>query len=199
MNTCEWIAEENMKVWQIDLYHRVTEENGLHMSDRSKNTKYGFRPRINPPARHIEDQSPDYTPERDHQPVKSKRTPSHGNANHDNDGNNKGTDWRKTILQPRNTPPTANNARHRVHQVQRNSDGSIIRNESPRYAPYQSKPRQSTQSAQRSGPTATNVRITKAILDSILKNPDYFTQINCDQPAHLCTFLKVIITQNIQP
>ena len=41
------------------------------------------------------------------------------------------------------------------------------------------------------GASATNVRITKAILDSILLNPEHFTQITHDKPPHLCTFLKV--------
>ena len=191
VNTCEWIAEENMKVWQIDLFHRVTEENGVYKTDRSQNSNYRFRPRINPPARHIEDQSrddTDYTPEKETTPSKSKRTSSH-DRNADAENRSRGTDdWRKTILQPRNTPPASNNPR-RVQAVQRNSDGSIIRNDNSRYAPYTQRPRQNA--PPRSGPAATNVRITKAILDSILRNPDYFTQINTDQPPHLCTFLKV--------
>ena len=51
------------------------------------------------------------------------------------------------------------------------------------YSPY----RPGTTSQPRQMP----MRITKAILESILHNPKQFTQINTDQPQHLCTFLKV--------
>ena len=39
----------------------------------------------------------------------------------------------------------------------------------------------------------TNVRITKQVLESILKNPDRFTQINNDQAPEMCNYLKVKI------
>ena len=39
--------------------------------------------------------------------------------------------------------------------------------------------------------SAINLKITKAIMESILHNPKQFTQINTDKPVHLCTFLKV--------
>ena len=28
---CMWITEEKMEVWQIDLYHRNTEDDGIHI------------------------------------------------------------------------------------------------------------------------------------------------------------------------
>ena len=45
------------------------------------------------------------------------------------------------------------------------------------------------QSTGQSNPT--NVRITKQVLESILKNPDRFTQINNDQVPEMCNYLKV--------
>ena len=59
------------------------------------------------------------------------------------------------------------------------------------FSPY--RPQQTPPPQRRPGGAgnATNVRITKAILDSILLNPEHFTQISHDKPPHLCTFLKV--------
>ena len=39
--------------------------------------------------------------------------------------------------------------------------------------------------------SAISLKITRAIMESILHNPKQFTQINTDNPVHLCTFLKV--------
>ena len=39
--------------------------------------------------------------------------------------------------------------------------------------------------------TEDHIRITQSIVKSILRYPKKFTQINTDNPVHLCTFLKV--------
>ena len=39
---CMWITEEKMEVWQIDLYHRNTEDDGIHIQRNS--SAIGSRP-----------------------------------------------------------------------------------------------------------------------------------------------------------
>ncbi|CAG5114181.1 Oidioi.mRNA.OKI2018_I69.chr2.g8245.t3.cds [Oikopleura dioica] len=53
------------------------------------------------------------------------------------------------------------------------------------YTPYRGPPRP------QQSPSATNVRITKQVLESILHNPTYFTQINYDKPPEHCQYLKI--------
>ena len=53
--TLTWIPEEKMKIWQIDLYHRVTEDGGVNIkrSDTSQPTGHSLRPRgsLRPPPK----------------------------------------------------------------------------------------------------------------------------------------------------
>ena len=94
-----------------------------------------------------------------------------------------------------------NRLRNQIQKLQsststRDPSGQIV-SRPDGYSPYRPgttpPPRQMPpkQPQRPTGPSATNVRITKAILESILHNPKQFTQINTDQPQHLCTFLKV--------
>ena len=39
---CMWITEEKMEVWQIDLYHRNTEDDGIHI--QRNQSAVGSRP-----------------------------------------------------------------------------------------------------------------------------------------------------------
>ena len=39
--TVSWIPEEKMKIWQIDLYHRVTEDGGVNVIKRSSSEGKG--------------------------------------------------------------------------------------------------------------------------------------------------------------
>ena len=68
--TTSWIAEEKMKIWQIDLYHRVTEDGGVNVIKRSTSEApctpaggHSLRPRpnIRPPPKFASDE--DYRPE----------------------------------------------------------------------------------------------------------------------------------------
>ena len=103
------------------------------------------------------------------------------------DENNRQNDWRKTTLQPMNTLPNHANARfqNRPQQVYCRPDSYRIL---PTPLPRQMPPKQPQKPTDQS---ATNVRITKAMLESILHNPKQFTQIDTDQPKHLCRYLKV--------
>ncbi|CAG5114179.1 Oidioi.mRNA.OKI2018_I69.chr2.g8245.t4.cds [Oikopleura dioica] len=63
--TVAWINEERMKIWQIELYHRVTEENGGNASRSATYERGGsLRDRSSIRPREVLDPSPDYTPEK---------------------------------------------------------------------------------------------------------------------------------------
>ena len=42
-----WIAEEKMKIWQIDLYHRVTEDGGVNINRTGQSCKNAY-PSVSP-------------------------------------------------------------------------------------------------------------------------------------------------------
>ena len=213
-----WISEEKMKIWQIDLYHRNTEDGGIHVERKHRVTENGLnlrdRTKIRAPARNQPgDESPDYTPdEKISQPRQSQRTYQQRTqyTSSDQDKDDRRTDWRKTTLQPINAPPNHANGRFQnqprqvYRQIIRDPSGQIV-SRPDSYSPYRPgttpPPRQMPpkQPQRPTGPSATNVRITKAILESILHNPKQFTQINTDQPQHLCTFLKVKVKWNTHP
>ena len=60
-----WINEERMKIWQIELYHRVTEDNGVNATKSTTYERGGsLRDRSSIRPREVLDPSPDYTPEK---------------------------------------------------------------------------------------------------------------------------------------
>lgn len=60
-----WINEERMKIWQVDLFHRVTEENGINATRSTTYERGGsLRDRSSIRPREVLDPSPDYTPEK---------------------------------------------------------------------------------------------------------------------------------------
>ena len=99
-----------------------------------------------------------------------------------------------------------------INRIVQNRDGTLV---SQNYAPYRvtpparplhNSPRpgsagmpvqqtgggpRATGGPRRPPANATNVRITKQVLESILHHPNQFTQINLDQPPELCNYLKV--------
>ena len=181
-----------MKIWQIDLYHRNTEDGGIHVERKHRVTENGLnlrdRTKIRAPARNQPgDESPDYTPdEKISQPRQSQRTYQQRTqyTSSDQDKDDRRTDWRKTTLQPINAPPNHANGRFQnqprqvYRQIIRDPSGQIV-SRPDSYSPY------------RPGTIHPPLRITKAILELILHNPKQFTQIDTDQPQHLCTFVKV--------
>ena len=60
-----WINEQRMKIWQVDLFHRVTEENGINATRSTTYERGGsLRDRSSIRPREVLDPSPDYTPEK---------------------------------------------------------------------------------------------------------------------------------------
>ena len=54
-----------MKIWQVDLFHRVTEENGINATRSTTYERGGsLRDRSSIRPREVLDPSPDYTPEK---------------------------------------------------------------------------------------------------------------------------------------
>jgi len=164
-----WINEERMKIWQVDLYHRVTEENGINATRSTTYERGGaLRDRSSIRPREVLDPSPDYTPEKN---IPTRARPHSDNQYREATVSN-------SILDSRNKFLPARPAR-----IIRPPDQMT---KQQTYTPYRGPPRQQQQSN-----SATNVRITKHVLERILHNPTYFTQINYDKPPEHCQYLKI--------
>ena len=213
-----WVGEEKMKIWQIDLYHRVTEDGGVNINrsnysnlTKPSDTRHNLRDRnsLRPPPK-IAQPDDDYKPERD---LGYTRTGSSSSRVTEYDPSGRGTNmnekqtWKTHFLQPKNVPPSpAANQQPRttsINRIMQKPDGTLVSiSDSKNFAPYRTvtpvpRPIQSPGPRAAVGPrpgpqpNATNVRITKQVLESILGNPNQFTQINHDQPPENCNYLKV--------